>query len=102
MTWKQKILAKPDAVQIVLKVFMAHPTLVKDRPLDSHDEVEMEALAEAALTKWDDLVRDIRASARGPRGSRRRYFSECAIADRLVEGLRKQEGWGRILRGAAN
>ena len=103
MTFKQRVLAKPGAVQAVLKVFMAHPGLNPDEPLDPHDEVQMERIAEAALQRWEATVRECReAGGHSAARASRKYLSEAKIAERVIEELRKQEGWGKVLRGDAN
>lgn len=86
MTARERIRAKPETVQVVLKVMVTRASL--------HDpEPDFEQLTNAALLCWEVLVADYRKE-NGP-------ISEAALAEQIVDRLRKQDVWGKILRGNA-
>jgi hypothetical protein len=83
MTVKDEILSRPVAVQIVIKAHITKASLDDEAP-------DYERYGADALAWWDAIVSDYRASDPDA--------GEAAIADRVIELLRKQDVWGRILR----
>ena len=81
MTIRQRLHAKPIAVQIVLKAHMTKASLDDESP-------NWDAYALQALQWWEGLV--IAAASEG--------MSETELAERAVNGLRSQDVWGSVLR----
>lgn len=85
MTARQRIRAKPPAVQVVLKAYIVKLSI---------DDVEPDwpGYAERALLWWEELKPMFMAGGMG----------ETAAAELVIAGLRKQDVWGKILRGPAS
>lgn len=88
MTARDRILAKSPDVQRALRVLMTVDAVKEGAGLP------WEQIAERQLAEWDRLLTEI--------GEQSGDWSEDAIARRIVEGCRRLDVWGRILRGSAN
>jgi hypothetical protein len=93
MTAREQILAKPGSVQVVIKA-----KITKDAIEDPTPDWEKRALA--ALEWWGGIMAGVRMLFRAE-GIDNAEPDEARIAEWLVEGIRKQEVWGKILRGDA-
>ena len=82
-TVKEQILAKPEAVQVVIKAHVTKASLNDETP-------DYDRYGADALSWWDAVVKQWRVSDPDA--------SEAIIAGHVVERLRKQDVWGRILR----
>jgi hypothetical protein len=91
VTVKAQIQSRPGPVQVVLQAFMVSAS-VKDGCHLSTD-ADFERYGAAAIRQWDEFVATCREAEPA--------LAECALAESVVDGLRKQEVWGKILRGCA-
>jgi hypothetical protein len=87
VTVRDAILARPDAVQIVIKAKITKSSIDDDSP--DYDRYGIEA-----LDWWEQVVKDWRVADPDA--------DESSIADRVIQRLRGQDVWGRILREGAN
>jgi len=87
-TARELILAKSPQVQEVLKILMTRISIDQGGDLKT-----LEQLAPEALEWWDQIVAD---------ASRVGAIAEEELAAMIIERVRKQEVWGKILRGNAN
>ena len=92
MTARQQIQLKPRPVQEMLKIWMVVADVKEHIHPLSTDE-QMERAAYAALDWWRGVY--LEATELIP-------STEEALAEELIARIRKQEVWGKILRGSAN
>ena len=92
MTAREEIRAKPPEIQTVIQVYMTVKLLENDHPTDA----EYETAGRIALDWWQGLI------ARYLETAMLVHVTEIDIAKEIIERLRKQDVWGRILRGDAN
>ena len=86
-SYKSQINAKPKAVRTFLKVYMTKASIDDPAP-------DWDLYAAQALDFWTDLQHSLAVMEVG--------LVEKEVAEMLVERLRGQEGWGRILREAGD
>ena len=87
MTTRERALAKPEAVRVVLKMFCVKRLLHVPQPTAA---MYAEAMGRA-LEWWD---KEVAAS--------QDIMTEGELAAEVIEAARQVEGWGRVLRARAN
>jgi hypothetical protein len=92
LTARARILARPEAVQLVLRAKITKDSIDDPAP-------DFEKYGVAALFWWDSIMVQMRAVWRD--SYEEPDPSESEVAERIIAGLRKQPVWGKILRGAA-
>lgn len=91
MTVREQVHRKPEAVQVIIRVFAVKISIDNPIPLGWEKHLTQ------ALHEWEEVVAES-ASIFAPFAPP----TESEIAERLIEGLRTQEVWGKILRGNAS
>lgn len=92
MSFRDVIRSKPPVVSQMIHCLMTRASL--DLPGEP-DEAKFERLACDALTSWDEIYAEACALAPEP-------VTEEQLAELMIARLRKQEVWGKILRGNSN
>lgn len=92
MSHRDLIRSKPPAVIQMIHCLMTRESL--DLP-DELDDSKFELLACGALSTWDEIYAEACGLAPEP-------VTEEQLAELLIDRLRKQEVWGKILRGNSN
>lgn len=92
---KRRVLAKPEPVQVALRILAVKISLDADAPMETDEEHA--AWLQAALEEWDQTIMPAVKLCRP--GATEEQFAEAMIA-RLRSD--QKEGWGAILRGNAS
>jgi hypothetical protein len=87
MSSRDSVLAKPGAVRVVVHAWMTKDSL-------EDPGADYETLAFRALAAWERIVSEGKEIEAG--------YTEIELAECIVAGLRKQDVWGKILRGNAS
>jgi hypothetical protein len=94
MTARDRILAKPGPVQVLIRAKMTRAALEDPWPRRSAAAApDWERYGEEGLAWWDGVMVTAREILPGD--------SETEVAEWLVDRLRARPVWGKILRGDA-
>jgi hypothetical protein len=90
-----RILAKPETVQVVIKALMVKASISAGRDKGGREwsDADLELYGGTALRQWNQVVSKCRKFDSS--------VNESHLAETVVDGMRKQQVWGKILRGNA-
>jgi hypothetical protein len=90
VTIREQLLSRPPAAQIVIRAYATKASLHDPKAEEKWDHYGAEAIA-----WWDSQLTELRTELGA-------YASETTLAEMVIEKLRKQDTWGRILRKGTN